>query len=290
MEVIIVTGMSGAGRTKASVWLEDQGYYCIDNMPPQLIRNFLEISMTTNMQKVAFVADVRGGAFFQELERVIDNLREREDIKLTVLYIDCSTQELIRRFNETRRAHPLSGGRATQAVIEEERQRLEGLRKKADRIIDTTGMKVAEFYTTLVRTFLNREDVIFNINISSFGFKYGLPIETDFVCDVRFLPNPYYIKSLRPLTGNNKKIQDYVFRSPLAQKFVTDFHSMIHDLIHGYMQEGKYHLNIAFGCTGGHHRSVAIANAMAKLFREDGYRVTLTHRDLAGSPKGDSRK
>lgn len=290
MKIVIVTGMSGAGKTKAADWLEDQGYYCIDNMPPKLVMNFVELSMTNGMDKIAFVADVRGGEFFSDLVEVIDQLKSSEQIESEVFFVDASTPTLVRRFNETRRHHPLASGKVTQAVIEEERARLESVRKKADYIIDTSTMKVADFNLAMRRIFLGKEGNQFNINVTSFGFKHGIPSESDIMVDVRFIPNPYYVKSLKKLTGNNKKIVNYVFKSDLANEFVDKYHALIKELIPGYIHEGKYHLNIAFGCTGGHHRSVAIANKMAEFFHEDGYRVTVTHRDLDFIAKGISKK
>ena len=206
MKIVIVTGMSGAGKTKAADWLEDQGYYCIDNMPPKLVMNFVELSMTNGMDKIAFVADVRGGEFFSDLVEVIDQLKSSEQIESEVFFVDASTPTLVRRFNETRRHHPLASGKVTQAVIEEERARLESVRKKADFIIDTSTMKVADFNLAMRRIFLGKEGNQFNINVTSFGFKHGIPSESDIMVDVRFIPNPYYVKSLKKLTGNNKKI------------------------------------------------------------------------------------
>lgn len=290
MKIIIVTGMSGAGKTKAADWLEDQGFYCIDNMPPKLVMNFVDLSKANGMDKIAFVADIRGGEFFSDLVEVIDQLKKQEDIESAVFFVDASTPTLVRRFNETRRHHPLAPGKVNHSIIEDERARLESVRKKADYIIDTSTMKVADFNMAMTRIFLGSKGNQFNINVTSFGFKYGIPSESDIMVDVRFIPNPYYIKSLKPLTGNNKKIVNYVFKSELANEFVDRYHALIKELIPGYIHEGKYHLNVAFGCTGGHHRSVAIANKMAELFKADGFRVTVTHRDLDFIAKGDSKK
>lgn len=290
MKIIIVTGMSGAGKTKAADWLEDQGFYCIDNMPPKLVMNFVDLSKANGMDKIAFVADIRGGEFFSDLVEVIDQLKKQEDIESAVFFVDASTPTLVRRFNETRRHHPLAPGKVNQSIIEDERARLESVRKKADYIIDTSTMKVADFNMAMTRIFLGSKGNQFNINVTSFGFKYGIPSESDIMVDVRFIPNPYYIKSLKPLTGNNKKIVNYVFKSELANEFVDRYHALIKELIPGYIHEGKYHLNVAFGCTGGHHRSVAIANKMAELLKADGFRVTVTHRDLDFIAKGDSKK
>lgn len=283
MKVVIITGMSGAGRSRAADWFEDQGYYCVDNMPPALIGSFLEMASADSgrVDKVAFVTDLRSGSFFDDLSQTIDRLREREDIELTVIFIEASPAEIVRRFNEVRRSHPLTGGEASLDVIEKEGLQLKPKRKKADFILDTTNLKVAEMYSELDRMiFGGRGSSNFAVNISSFGFKYGIPTETDIMFDVRFLPNPYYVPSLKKLTGNNRKVRDYVFRSELAGQFVDSVHDLIKSMSEGYMKEGKYHLNVAFGCTGGHHRSVAVANAVAEAFRKDGMRVRVSHRDL----------
>ncbi|MBP3896637.1 MAG: RNase adapter RapZ [Mogibacterium sp.] len=283
MKVVIITGMSGAGRSRAANWFEDQGYYCVDNMPPALIDNFLEMASvdTNRIDKVAFVADLRSGSFFRKLAATIDDLRKRPGIDLTVLYIEAAPKEIVRRYNEVRRNHPLTGAAASLDVIEEERQKLEEIRKKADLVLDTTNLKVAEMNSELDKMFFGgRGASNFAINISSFGFKYGIPSESDVMFDVRFLPNPYWVPSLKKLTGNNKKVVSYIFRNGMADQFVDSVHILLRAMVPGYINEGKYHLNIAFGCTGGHHRSVAIANAVAEKFKADGMRVRVNHRDL----------
>lgn len=283
MKVIIITGMSGAGRSRAADWFEDQGYYCVDNMPPALIDSFLEMASvdTNRLDKVVFVADLRSGSFFDKLSRVIDDLRSRSGIDLTVLFMEASTAEIVRRFNEVRRSHPLTGGEASREVIEDEIRKLEPIRQKADLILDTTNLKVPEMAAELDRMIYGGSGSSnFAVNISSFGFKYGLPSEADVMFDVRFLPNPYYVASLKRLTGNNRKVKDYIFKSELADQFVDSVHILLRAMIKGYIDEGKYHLNIAFGCTGGHHRSVAVANAVADVFKGDGMRVRVNHRDL----------
>ena len=283
MEVVIITGMSGAGRSRAADWFEDQGYYCIDNMPPALINNFLAMASSpgNKVEKAAFVADLRSGHFFGELVDVIDNLRARSDIELTVLYMEAAVSDIVKRYNEVRRNHPLTGGQASASVIESEREKLKEIRKLSDMILDTSNMKVPEMVAELDRIFFGGSgSSTFAVNISSFGFKYGIPTESDVMFDVRFLPNPFYVPSLKKLTGNNKKVKEYIFKSELAGEFVDSVHSLVMSMVQGYINEGKYHLNIAFGCTGGHHRSVAIANAVAEEFRKEGMRVRVYHRDL----------
>ena len=283
MEVVIITGMSGAGRSRAADWFEDQGYYCVDNMPPALTYSFLEMASAAenNIEKVALVTDLRGRNFFGELSDVIEELRARDDIDLTVLYMEAAVSEIVRRYNEVRRNHPLTGGQASASVIEEEVERLKGIRRKADIILDTSNLKIPEMIAELDRVFFGGSaSTNFAINISSFGFKYGIPTEADVMFDVRFLPNPFYVPSLKKLSGNNRKVRDYIFRSELADQFVGSVHELLKSMVQGYINEGKYHLNIAFGCTGGHHRSVAIANAVAEEFKKDGMRVRVYHRDL----------
>lgn len=288
MKVEIVTGLSGAGRSRTVDWFEDQGYYCVDNMPPALIRNFMELGSAngTFPDKVAFGTDIRSAIFFHDLERVIDEMKNDSGIECRVIYLDASTPTLIKRFSETRRSHPL-GGQATSELIEEERELLKPIKNRADMIVDTTNKKVSVLYKELNDKILGGVDKkTFSINICSFGFKYGIPIESDLIIDMRFLPNPYYVPSLKRLTGNNKKVKSYIMKSPLAGKFLEEFHETVTGMIGGYITEGKYHLNIALGCTGGHHRSVAMANALAEMFKEDGHRVTLMHRDLDLMAKG----
>ena len=283
MKVVIITGMSGAGRSRAADWFEDQGYYCVDNMPPALIDSFLEMTSagTGKIDKVVFVADLRSRRFFDQLSKVIDDLRNRKGIDLTVLYMEAAPKEIVRRYNEVRRNHPVSGAEASLEVIEQESLRLKEIREKADLILDTTNLKVAELNSELDKLiFGGSGSTNFAINISSFGFKYGIPGEADIMFDVRFVPNPYWVPSLRKLTGNNKRVVEYIFRNEIAGRFVDSTHDLLQSIVPGYINEGKYHLNIAFGCTGGHHRSVAIANAMAEKFKQDGMRVRVHHRDL----------
>lgn len=284
MKVVIISGLSGAGKTHAADWFEDHGYYCIDNMPPALIKSFLDLAMfrTIRMTKAAFVVDIRSDEFFSGLNDTIDYLRMREDIEFSILFIEASDSTLIRRYNETRRNHPLSTGRTSKEVIEKERSMLADLRARANHVLDTTNLKVAQFNLEMSKLYNPDGDIssTFAINVISFGFKYGIPQETDMVFDVRFIPNPYYVESLKHLTGNNKKVQRYVLRHDIARKFIEQLTVMIDTIIPCYVKEGKNHLNIAFGCTGGQHRSVTLANEMARIFREEGYRVTLEHREL----------
>ncbi len=283
MEVVIITGLSGAGKTKAADWFEDQNYYCIDNMPPALIRNFIELAArgSQTVHKAAFVVDARGGVFLSDLQDSLANLRADAGVTLRILYLEASDEAIIRRYTENRRVHPLTMAPITKEIIAEERRKLAPLRDSATFVIDTSFLKVAEMHAQLAELFLgSARHRNFLIDVQSFGMKYGMPTEADMVLDVRFIPNPYYVASLRHLTGNNKKVAQYVLRQPITEQFLTALEEMLRLLIPGYMQEGKYSLRIAFGCTGGHHRSVAIANEVAARLRGDGWTVTLSHRDL----------
>ena len=209
MEVVIITGLSGAGKTKAADWFEDKGYYCIDNMPPALIKNFIELALSGAKQvtKAAFVVDVRGGLFFHDLKNIVTALESDANVDFKILFVEASNEALIRRYNETRRIHPLSTAAISPEVINEEREQLAELRSHATYIVDTSSLKVAEFNAELDRLFAkgNANDS-FILNFMSFGYKHGIPLEADWVLDVRFIPNPYYVSSLKNLTGNNKKV------------------------------------------------------------------------------------
>lgn len=283
MKVVVVTGLSGAGKTNAMDWFEDRGFYCVDNMPPALIANFIELTKSSKKQieKAAFVFDARGGAYFSDMKEYINLLKSDENIDCRILFIEASERTLIKRFNETRRAHPLATGSTTKEVIAAEREELKEIRGLSDYIIDTTNLKVAELKQEISKIFEEGSgESSFLINIKSFGYKRGIPIEADLVLDMRFIPNPYYLPSLKRLTGNNKKVSSYVLRQKVTQDFIKAELEMLEMLIPAYIKEGKYHLNIAFGCTGGQHRSVATADEVAKELRAKGYRVTLEHRDI----------
>ena len=283
MKVVVVTGLSGAGKTNAMDWFEDRGFYCVDNMPPALIANFIELTKSSKKQieKAAFVFDARGGAYFSDMKEYINLLKSDENIDCRILFIEASERTLIKRFNETRRAHPLATGSTTKEVIAAEREELKEIRDLSDYIIDTTNLKVAELKQEISKIFEEGSGKSsFLINIKSFGYKRGIPIEADLVLDMRFIPNPYYLPSLKRLTGNNKKVSSYVLRQKVTQDFIKAELEMLEMLIPAYIKEGKYNLNIAFGCTGGQHRSVATADEVAKELRAKGYRVTLEHRDI----------
>ncbi|MCI8608861.1 MAG: RNase adapter RapZ [Firmicutes bacterium] len=283
MEVVIITGLSGAGKTKAADWFEDKDYYCIDNMPPALIKNFIDLALSGNkeIKKAAFVIDIRGGEFLGGIKDIAGALEQDEAVDFKILYIEASDEALIRRYKENRRIHPLSMSPISKEIILREREALASLRSQATYIIDTSFLKVAEFNAQLDSLFNEgKETESFIIDIMSFGYKHGIPLEADIVLDVRFIPNPYYVPSLKNLTGNNKKVSQYVLKHRVSTEFIESIHELFAQMIPCYIKEGKYSLRIAFGCTGGHHRSVAVANEMARIFREEGRRVTLEHRDL----------
>ena len=212
MEVVIITGLSGSGKSKAADWFEDKGYYCIDNMPPALIKNFIDLATgDRKIDKVAFVVDIRGGKFFDELKESMDALANNSSIDFKILFIEASNSVLVRRFKEARRQHPLAETAITVENIQDEREHLAGLRENATFIVDTTNLKVADLYSELDHLFSKKtKNTSFSIKFISFGYKHRIPAEADWVVDVRFIPNPYYVQTLRKLTGNNKKVQQYV--------------------------------------------------------------------------------
>lgn len=282
MEVVIITGLSGSGKSKAADWFEDKGYYCIDNMPPALIKNFIELATgDRKTDKVALVVDIRGGKFFDDLKDAVLNLKSNANIDFKILFIEASNGILVRRFKEARRQHPLAETAITVENIQEERQHLAELKENATYIIDTTNLKVADLYSELDNLFSKKSKTTsFSVKFMSFGYKHRIPVEADWVIDVRFIPNPYYVDSLKRLTGNNKKVQQYVLRQDITKEFVKNLVDGIHKLIPYYIKEGKYSLTIAFGCTGGQHRSVTLANELYRIFNEEGFRVSLEHKEL----------
>lgn len=277
MNTVIVTGLSGAGKSQAMNCLEDLGYYCIDNMPPALIKSFVQLA---SVDKAAFAIDVRGGELFSNMAEALQDLEDNK-IDYKILYLEASDEVLIRRFSETRRQHPLAKGESTLDGLVREKEMLKQLRDRADYIVDTSNMKVARLWQEVKDLITSGEsEKTFVVNIISFGYKKGIALGADMVFDMRFIPNPYYVKSLRSLTGNNKKVRDYVMKQEVTQAFFAQAEPLVLELIPSYMREGKYNLNLAFGCTGGHHRSVASANEMADRLRAAGKRVTVEHRDL----------
>lgn len=279
MELIIVTGLSGAGKSNALNCLEDMGYYCIDNMPPALIGSFIDLARTNklNVDKAAICIDSRSGEGYRGFDQ---QLNKYHDTDYKIMFLEASDETLIRRFNETRRNHPLNAS-SVRDGIRKERAFLAKARSISNYVIDTSNMKTAKLKEVIKDIVMTGEEKqTFIINIQSFGYKHGMPLDADMVFDMRFIPNPYYVPSLKELTGNSMKVKNYVLRQQVTIDFIAKIIPMLEEMIPAYMQEGKYHLNIACGCTGGHHRSVASANELARIFREKGYRITLVHRDL----------
>lgn len=280
--LIIVTGMSGAGKSHAVQVLEDIGYFCIDNIPPVLIPKFAELCIKggERVRHVALIADIRGGEFFDAMSQSLKDLKA-QGVDYEIVFIEASDQALVRRYKETRRIHPLAPhGRISQGIAEE-RKRLAILRSKADFIIDTTNLKPKELKEILIKKYAICEGKkMMNVTVVSFGFKYGMPIDADIVDDVRFLPNPYYIEEYRHKSGRVPAVRDYVESFPISSAFKKKWFDMIDFLLPNYEREGKSQLVIAVGCTGGMHRSVCMAEAMYKHLKEQGVDVSIEHRDL----------
>ena len=281
MKIIIVTGLSGAGKTQAMDVLEDMGFYCIDNMPPSLIRNFLDMaSKNKEIEKAAFGIDVRGGSLFDDLKDALEYMK-KEDVDFKILFFEATDSVLARRYNETRREHPLAHGESVAKGIKREKERLSELRSEADAIIDTSyfnNARLASEISNIVGA--GKDDRTFTVNIMSFGYKHGMPVSADMVFDARFLPNPFYVEELKKLTGNDPGVRDYVMGHDIAKLFAEEVRGMIEVLIPFYKKAGKFSLSVCFGCTGGHHRSVTLANVLNEKLTDRGIRTTLEHRDL----------
>ena len=284
MELVIVTGMSGAGKSTAMKMMEDMGYFCIDNLPIILFEKFLEFFKNSRPQerKMALGIDVRSGEDLEELRFVLERM-EALEVSFEILFLDATDNVLIKRYKETRRSHPLANGERIEKGLEREREKIGFLRKRSNYIIDTSNLLTRELKTELERIFIQDEDYKnMMITILSFGFKYGIPSDSDMVMDVRFLPNPYYDVELRPKTGNDKEIQDFVMKYPEATMFIDKLEDLIQFLIPQYISEGKNQLVVSIGCTGGKHRSVTLANELyQRLYKEDReYGLKIEHRDI----------
>ncbi|GAA2526191.1 RNase adapter RapZ [Microbacterium mitrae] len=280
-EVLIVTGMSGAGRSTVANALEDLGWYVVDNLPPQMLRPLLDFSRVSgaSFPRVAVVVDVRGGNLFAELPDVMQELRTRGDTR--VVFLDASDEVLVRRFESVRRPHPLQGEGTLVDGIHAERERLRLVRESADVLIDTTTLNIHQLATAVSDIFRAEGASKHDVTILSFGFKYGLPADADFVADMRFLPNPFWSEELRPFTGKDAVVSDYVLSQPGAAEFIDSYSAALRAAIDGYQRENKRHSVIAVGCTGGKHRSVATSIELAKRLAEvPGIAVRVKHRDL----------
>ena len=284
MKLVIVTGMSGAGKTVAMKMMEDMGYYCVDNLPISLIEKFAELALGSNQglsNQVALGIDIRSGQELPLLDKILERWRT-DGIPFEILFLDASDEVLLKRYKETRRNHPLAGAGRIDEGIKKERECLAFLKKQANVILDTSMLLTKELRQELEKIYM--EDGTYDnlfVTVMSFGFKYGIPADADLVFDVRFLPNPYYVENLRPKTGEEKEIQDYVKQGGTADIFLGKLYDMLDFLIPNYVLEGKNQLVIGIGCTGGKHRSVTIANAVYEhLKQQKGLGVKLYHRDI----------
>ena len=280
---VIVSGMSGAGKSTALHMLEDMGFFCVDNLPVALLPNFGKIAFDrkVDVNRVAVTVDIRSGDGLDDLSEQLEVLKEL-GIRHEILFLDADDATLVMRYKETRRTHPLAGEGRVESGILRERELISFIRKQADYVIDTTSLLTRELRQELEKIFVGEENYgNFIVTLLSFGFKYGIPADTDLVFDVRFLPNPYYDPALRPLTGNDREVQDYVLDCRESQIFLDKLEDMLKFLIPLYLDEGKYHLVVGIGCTGGRHRSVTMTNAIYRRLKELPYSVRMEHRDVS---------
>ena len=283
MRFVIVTGMSGAGKSSVLKMLEDAGFFCADILPIPLISKFAQIAENSNrgeFDKIAIGVDIRSGHSLDEVEPVLTELKEMR-IKYEILFLDASDETLIKRYKETRRNHPLAGAGRVEAAIGEERKKIAFLKNKADYVLDTSTLLIRDLKQEIDSIFVNNKVFKnFIVTVISFGFKYGIPVDADMVFDVRFLANPFYVQSLKNLTGENKEVRDFVMKSPEAGEFVAKLTDMVEFLIPHYINEGKNGLVIGIGCTGGKHRSVTMAKVLSDALSNDDYSVKTIHRDI----------
>ena len=283
-EVLVITGMSGAGKSTVSHALEDLGWYVVDNLPPAMIANLCEMA-SQNTNSIAVVIDVRGGEFFDDLTKSLSDLAER-NINRRILFVDASDEALVRRFESTRRPHPLQGPDRILDGITKERIQLQEVRSAADYVIDSSALNIHQLEAKIDQIFSTASDLDLRVNILSFGYKYGIPVDADLVMDCRFIANPHWIPELRPLTGLDKPVSDNVLSSKNVQDFLEKYQSLFETMAVGFTQEGRKYLTLAIGCTGGKHRSVAISEELARRFAQskpvNGKRISAqaVHRDL----------
>ncbi len=282
LRVVIITGMSGSGKSTALRALEDIGFFCVDNLPVILLPKFLSITLAASpeIKRVALVMDLRERSFLDKYSRIFDGLKKK-GYRIEILFLESSDESLLHRFSETRRTHPLSERGMIMEGIQLEREKLSSLKKMAGIIIDTTSTNVHQLKDIVQRHFSSSSKYKkMVINVTSFGYRYGIPVEADLVLDVRFLPNPYFVENLKKYDGNHKAVQDYVLKNKDSKKFLDKTLDLMNLLIPLYEKEGKVRLNIAMGCTGGKHRSVVMANKISSFFSAMKYIVNLNHRDI----------
>ena len=283
MDILIISGLSGAGKSKAASYLEDMGFYIVDNMPAAMILKFAEFCAggSGRYDRVALVYDVRTASSFTELFDVLDKLRAMEGA-CRMLFLEAEPEVIIKRYKETRRRHPLADQTdSLEEAVRRERELMQPVRERADHIIDTSRTSTAQLRGELLRLFGDPEEKGgMTVSVTSFGFKYGLPLDADLVFDVRFMPNPFYIEELRPQTGLDQPVSDYVFSFPQTKEFLKKLEDLLSFTLPLYAEEGKTTLTIAVGCTGGHHRSVAVTHALTEYIRSLGYQVSENHRDM----------
>lgn len=282
MRFVIVTGLSGAGKTEATKSLEDMGYFCVDNLPPRLIPKFAEACNSGNIEKVALVIDIRGGVFFDDLFESLMYLKSSE-FKYEILFLDASDEILVKRFKEARRSHPLAHQGRVLTGISEERNKLREVKDRADIIIDTSKYAIRDLREKINEYYgdMKSPEKQLSITILSFGFKYGIPVDSDLVFDVRFIPNPFYIPELKKYSGSDEPVKKYVLDQKETQGFIEKLEDMLRFLIPNYIKEGKRQLIVSIGCTGGRHRSVAIANAIHEQLLNDSFDSRIEHRDIS---------
>ncbi len=283
MELLIVTGMSGAGKSQAANALEDMGYYCVDNIPPAIIPSFVELSARSGdlLNKMAIVTDIRGGVLFSEIEQVLNNLKNNS-IAYKILFLDAADDVLIRRYKENRRRHPMADAEnmSLSAAVKKEREMLKKIRFMSDYIIDTSHISIAQLKVQLSNVFCGSVSNVLKIQCKSFGFKYGADTEADLVIDVRCLPNPFYVEDLKHKTGLDKEVRDFVMSSDDSKEFLARLLSFIDCAVPLYAKEGKSQLIISIGCTGGKHRSVTFAQLIGEHLQNENFNCSITHRDI----------
>ncbi|WP_413229733.1 RNase adapter RapZ [Kitasatospora purpeofusca] len=280
-ELVIISGMSGAGRSTAAKCLEDLGWFVVDNLPPALIPTMVDLGARSqgNVARIGAVVDVRGRQFFDDLLTSLDEL-EKRGVRLRVVFLDSSDDALVRRFESVRRPHPLQGDGRIVDGIAQERELLRELRGEADLVIDTSNLNVHQLRAKLDAQFADHDEPELRATVMSFGFKYGLPVDADLVVDCRFLPNPHWVPELRARTGTDSDVADYVFQQPGANEFLNGYAELLRIVTEGYRREGKRYMTLAVGCTGGKHRSVAMSERLTKRLIADGVETVLVHRDM----------